>query len=1171
MRGRLRGIFVGAMMVVLAVLGVATLGTENADALANEYWYASEDNRVIVYIDDANNWAWGSDKANVKVWLYDEWLDNYFTVKGGDDTTNDVKWSDNAGADKVSDIVELGLNDSGEKDDSEMNTYHRISNGRYDKSKSDYYTSNGDDYNGGKDYNEGKNNLGWPNGFETPGDTDYVWPTYRDIILYNKGTAAQYAGYDSYTGDLINDIKGYAADTEMIKCTETHSISGNKTHRYIKIEMFKSDGSSVYDYRYDAGYISYSTSKKKWTTGRPNFTCGKISTAVVAIIPEFSGAGIETIPHSGTTSDTWVDATITKAGGAGRDVLRPYEDVTEVAGNKGQYTVKAKLMNIDGGAPKSAGYEVKKGEWLLVPQDTLNVEGKLTNFTDTSSVEANGEIIYTVTFMARDDYDKNHTLTISLELCPVDYVVATDCTRFTGSRVGTSSAGGDGSGTQTDVPNNTDVWSQCAVGSFSWVLCPLLETGSGIVDWAYGWIEGQLQVDTDLYSETSGTNKAWIIFRNMANVVFIILMLVAIISQLTGYGLSNYNIKRILPRLIVVAIMLNLSYFVCQIAVDLSNILGAQLHNLLSGIDIGGAAVPIGTSAPEVIGGIGLGILAIVAVGALIWFNIGVILLALVGALLAVLLLVIILMIRKVAIILLIAIAPVAFVCLLLPNTEGLFKKWVNIFKALLIVYPICGLLMGAGALASKIVITSSPNDDLMHVIGAAMAVVPFFAVISLTKGSLNALGSMGAKITGALGGAAGALDGKMRGSRTGQLALNRDKLLQNNRRNAVLSGEKKTLAAKALGGISRGKYSGSSLTGSLAGSKFGQFMGASSAYTRMQNRATREVDKQYGEDLKGSVAQLKKDRIGDDISAGSVTESFIKSALADAEKGDTIQLEGALQAMMERGKEEEAFTVLNNAMGTGNVSRKQAETLTSMISGNKSLSGNALFGLMNKSYSKDLGMNPAATSFSSLSNKINGVTPAGSGSAASNNFGSLMHDLDTQQLGSIIGNKDNAKALNTILQSTGTDNRDTFINTISADGSKLGGAIAAAKNGDAARASLNLLTSDGTHINRLDDAVSKSGAQDVLGWSADLLSAIGGGTFAGGAPVASRGSLSHLDAGVARDIMADTTVYGNLTDTNLRNAISTKVGAAPLPPTPRSTEVHKDSSGAVTGITEHY
>ena len=81
------------------------------------------------------------------------------------------------------------------------------------------------------------------------------------------------------------------------------------------------------------------------------------------------------------------------------------------------------------------------------------------------------------------------------------------------------------------------------------------------------------------------TRDAWTTFQTIANVVFIILLLFVIFSQLTGVGIDNYGIKRILPKLIVVAILVNLSYLICVVCVDLSNILGSSLKGLFAPSD----------------------------------------------------------------------------------------------------------------------------------------------------------------------------------------------------------------------------------------------------------------------------------------------------------------------------------------------------------------------------------------------------------------------------------------------------------------------------------------------------------------------------------------------------------------------------------------------------------
>ena len=124
-------------------------------------------------------------------------------------------------------------------------------------------------------------------------------------------------------------------------------------------------------------------------------------------------------------------------------------------------------------------------------------------------------------------------------------------------------------------------------GSLGWILCPLIDSlGTFILEKYEQWIVPALQMDVSLFSDSSdnGTFQAWQIFRDIANVLFVILFLFVIFSQLTGVGIDNYGIKKILPKLIVGAILINLSYIICQLSIDVFNIMGRGIGSLFKGI-----------------------------------------------------------------------------------------------------------------------------------------------------------------------------------------------------------------------------------------------------------------------------------------------------------------------------------------------------------------------------------------------------------------------------------------------------------------------------------------------------------------------------------------------------------------------------------------------------------
>ena len=315
----------------------------------------------------------------------------------------------------------------------------------------------------------------------------------------------------------------------------------------------------------------------------------------------------------------------------------------------------------------------------------------------------------------------------------------------------------DAEGAVSD-PSGTDCMGLDLSGQ-GWVLCPALENGASTSDGFLAMIDGMLSVKSELYNNDSGTFKAWEVFRTFANIFLSVILLVIIISQVTGFGINNYGIKKMLPRFIVVAILINLSYVLCQIAVDVSNILGDGLNNLFQGIagGIGGTFLwSSGNFVSEVVAGI-MGALG--AGGAALGFALPLmeataplviiaLLLAVLVAVVSILMFFVMLGARMVIIVVFIAIAPVAIACFILPNTQTLYKKWWNIFKAALVMYPLCGLLYGM-SFVIKAMFGSSGTPGLWEGIVLILTpFLPFLVLPNLLKSALAGLGVVGGALT---------------------------------------------------------------------------------------------------------------------------------------------------------------------------------------------------------------------------------------------------------------------------------------------------------------------------------------------------------------------------------------------------------------------------------------
>ncbi len=294
-------------------------------------------------------------------------------------------------------------------------------------------------------------------------------------------------------------------------------------------------------------------------------------------------------------------------------------------------------------------------------------------------------------------------------------------------------------------------------GALGWMICPLIYTlrdaAQGIFS---GFIEPLLRVHDSIIGElskndnTSTMYQAWSTFRNIGNILFVIALLFVIFSQVTGIGIDNYGIKRILPKLIVTAIIVNFSYIICGLLVDLSNIIGNSIKNIFESVQFtagdkpsdglgpvgiitflvaaisGGAAAVAGvTVAGSIIGGGGL-LTILVPV-----------LTFLASAVIAGFFAMLMLGVRQALVIIMIVISPVAFVLYAIPNTNPIFKKWFTLFRGLLMLYPVYCFMVGAGYMASKLIIKGS-NEFYLQLVAGLISIAPYFAVPTMTKNAMK-------------------------------------------------------------------------------------------------------------------------------------------------------------------------------------------------------------------------------------------------------------------------------------------------------------------------------------------------------------------------------------------------------------------------------------------------
>ncbi len=324
-------------------------------------------------------------------------------------------------------------------------------------------------------------------------------------------------------------------------------------------------------------------------------------------------------------------------------------------------------------------------------------------------------------------------------------------------------------GSVTKKPADTSTTS-CAVDGIGWIVCPVLVGLSKISDGMFGFLAGQfLNTNVAIVQTDSPTFTAWSTVRNLANIAFVIVFMIIIFSQVTGYGVTNYGVKKMLPRLIMAAILVNLSFYIAQLAVDLSNILGYGIKSLLDSVSgninsqsgyyetgINGNASFFSGLTSNILAGA-----AIAGGAALIWFNLAALVPVLVAGMVAVLMIFLMLILREMLIVLMVVLSPLAFVAFILPNTSSLFTKWRKTFTALLLVFPIVSLIYGGSMLASIILRSAyqGAGGALQQVVAAAIMTLPLFIVPVFLKKSLdgvNGIGNLMNKVGKGFGGMAG-------------------------------------------------------------------------------------------------------------------------------------------------------------------------------------------------------------------------------------------------------------------------------------------------------------------------------------------------------------------------------------------------------------------------------
>lgn len=294
-----------------------------------------------------------------------------------------------------------------------------------------------------------------------------------------------------------------------------------------------------------------------------------------------------------------------------------------------------------------------------------------------------------------------------------------------------------------------------------WVICPLTNFLAAGMDWLYNTIKDFLIVQPVSTDRDSALYQAWGMMRNLANILFVVAFLIIIYSQITGIGLSNYGVKRLMPRLLMAAVLVNISYWITAVAVDISNLSGQAFQDMFMSIranlvEVGGPGAGTNVSVEwnwATVAGIVLSGGAAAFIGYnVIMAGVGASIILLLPTLLSVILSAMVAMLvlagRQALVTVLVILSPIAFVAYLLPNTEKYFDKWKDLFITMLLVFPLFSVIFGGAQLAGTAIIHNSGDtaqNISVVILGMAVQVIP----LAITPLLLSISGSLLGRLAG--------------------------------------------------------------------------------------------------------------------------------------------------------------------------------------------------------------------------------------------------------------------------------------------------------------------------------------------------------------------------------------------------------------------------------------
>lgn len=448
----------------------------------------------------------------------------------------------------------------------------------------------------------------------------------------------------------------------------------------------------------------------------------------------------------------------------------------------------------------------------------------------------------------------------------------------------------------------------CSLGKMGWILCPTLSFLASVTDRLFVLLRQWLVVPPLLSGDHMAGFVAWKIMRDVANVLFVVFLLFVIAAQVSGGSFNAYALRTMLPRMIVIALLLNVSFYICSFGLDVSNVIGSSLYEVIRDLSppssnveefktweaIAGSLVLAGGGGIAVVAGTLAGLAAFVPLLITTFISMVIVLLTL--------------LLRQSLIIILVIVAPIAIALKLLPGTDKWYEKWKTIFLQMLFLYPAIAIVFAGAYFASNIITNQATGqgDLLLAVFSLSIQVIPLFITPILMKFGGGAISSFGGMIKGSMKSPEQKVTALAKQTaedrsilRDTQAAYSRNTFGAALRRKKMRQQFKRNYRSHELNRSQRRAIASSALLGSIAKGVGGG--------------TDADARKAVGASLERELDKMKYENIG-------AQRVLIKEEMKEANHIDSDAKSAALEAMLTPGDEERNAAIIQEIVSSGNL-----------------------------------------------------------------------------------------------------------------------------------------------------------------------------------------------------------------------------------------------------------